>query len=194
MHDLKRLRFVTERYPHLQGLRLVPLGIPFLLSALWRNGQLPSVPGTAGHGAGYWFVGLIVIALVASSLVGRYYSRHFGSVEPERAKSDLLAAVGFLAIFFAAVWTQDQLASGPSIPALVIAIALGYVGVSGGGFRAHYLAVAILTLLFATLGPLGVPMQIREVLLDHLIGFGVIFVGIGDHLLLRGTLQPVPHV
>jgi len=194
MHDLKRLRFVTERYPHLQGLRLVPLGIPFLLSALWRNGQLPGVPGTTGYGAGYWFIGLLVVALAASSLVGRYYARHFGSVESERAKSDLLGSVGFLAIFFAAVWTQDQLASGPSIPALVIALALGYLGISGGGFRSHYFAVAILTLLFATLGPLGVPMQIREVLLDHLIGFGVIFVGIGDHLLLRGTLQPVPHV
>jgi hypothetical protein len=28
MNDLLRLRFVTERYPNLQGLRLISLGIP----------------------------------------------------------------------------------------------------------------------------------------------------------------------
>jgi hypothetical protein len=45
MHRLLRLRYVTERYEQLQGLRLVPLGIPFLLSSAWREGLFTWVPG-----------------------------------------------------------------------------------------------------------------------------------------------------
>jgi hypothetical protein len=29
MNDIRRLPYVTEHHPHLEGLRVVPLGMPF---------------------------------------------------------------------------------------------------------------------------------------------------------------------
>ncbi len=194
MDDLKRLRFVTERYPHLQGLRLLPLAVPFLISALWRNGQLAGFPGTAGRGAAYWFLGLTLAALVVSTLMGTYYSRRFGSVEPTTRVHSLLAGVGYLSVLAAAIWAQDQFQTTLSIPIVLIALGLCYVGATGGQLRTHYLALGALALLFAALGPFGASFHAREVLLDALIGFGFILIGVGDHRLLRGTLQPVAHV
>jgi hypothetical protein len=194
MHDLQRLRFVTERYPHLQGLRLIPLGLPFLVSAAWRDGQLAWVPGTHGPGAGFWFFGLMIAALSLSVALGRYYRRRFGSVQPARQATGALLGLLFLALFFGSLWTQDLLSPKLSLPAIVIGTALGYVGVAGGQLRTHYIALAALCLCFATLGSFGVPLHARDVLLDDLIGIGLIVIGVGDHLLLRRTLEPVSHV
>jgi hypothetical protein len=77
---------------------------------------------------------------------------------------------------------------------VVIAVALGWLGVTGGQPRAHYLALAGLCLVFAALGALGISVETRDALLDNLIGVGLIVIGIGDHMLLRRTLEPVSRV
>ncbi len=194
MHDLHRLRYVTERYPHLQGLRLAPLGVPFLLSAAWRNGQLSWVPGTSGHGPGYWFLGLMALALIVSIALARHYRQRFGSVQPARRLKGPLLLCGFLALFFASIWAQDEFYSAISLPAVVIGVALAYLGVAGGQLRAHYIALAAACLGFATLGTFGVSVHARSVLLDEFTGIGLIVIGVGDHLLLRRTLEPVSNV
>ena len=194
MHDLHRFRYVTERYPHLQGLRVAPLGVPFLLSAAWRAGQLSWVPGTSGYGAGYWFLGLMALALIVSVALARYYRQRFGSVQPGRRLKGPLLFCGFLALFSASIWAQEQFSSAVSLPAVVIGTALGYLGVSGGQLRIHYLTLAAVALGFATLGTFGVSVHARDVLLDELIGIGLIVIGVGDHLLLRRTLEPVSNV
>jgi hypothetical protein len=38
-----------------------------------------------------------------------------------------------------------------------------------------------------------VPFHTREVLLDRLVGAGLVVIGVGDHLILRLTLVPVSH-
>lgn len=194
MDELQRLRFVTERYAHLQGLRLVPLGIPFLISAAWRDGQLAWVPGTEGHGAGYWFALLMLLALGISGAVGGSYREHFGSVQPAHPWKAVLALFAFLAVFLGSVWAQQTYGWIVSLPAILIGTALGYLGVVGGQPRTHYLALSALCLVFAMLGSFGVPFHARDVLLDDLIGIGLIVIGVGDHLLLRRTLEPVSHV
>jgi hypothetical protein len=191
MHDLHRFRYVTERYPHLQGLRVAPLGVPFLVSAAWRRGQLSWVPGTSGHGPGYWFLGLMALAFIVSIALARYYRQRFGSVQPARRLEGPLLFCGFLAVFFASTWAQDQFSSAVALPAVVIGVALGYLGVAGGHLRTHYIALAAVCLGFATLGTFGVPVHARDVLLDDLVGVGLIVIGVGDHLLLRRTLEPV---
>lgn len=194
MYDFQRLRFVTERYPHLQGLRLVPLGFVFLVSAAWRDEQLSWLSETAGQAAGFWFMGLLIVALTLSSLLGRYYRRHFGTVQPERRAKGPLLFILFVALFAAAAWAQDSLRTHLSLPLVVIGILLAYLGLAGGQRRSHYLALAAGCLVFANLADFGVPLHARSVLLDDLIGVGLIVIGLGDHLLLRRTLEPVPHV
>ena len=194
MDEFERLSYVTRRYAHLQGLRLVPLGIPFLASAAWRDGQLRWVPGTSGEGPTYWFVGLFLAALVVASAMTLYYRRRFGTVHQERGLRGPLLLSGFLLVFALSFWLQTILPAAVSWPAIVIGTALAYIGMSGGHPRTHYLALAAVCLVFATLGTFGVPFHVRDVLLDDLIGIGLIVVGIGDHLLLRRTLAPVAHV
>ena len=48
--DADRLRYVTQRYPQLQGLRLLLLAALFLLSAAWRAGWVHlHLPGHAAR-------------------------------------------------------------------------------------------------------------------------------------------------
>jgi hypothetical protein len=193
MDHLQRLRYVTERYDQLQGLRLVPLGIPFLLSAAWRDGEFAWVPGTTGLGAHIWFVSLITAAVGLSTLAKTYYQRRFGKVQSVATVKTPLAAFAFTVMFVLAASTQADPTS-ISVPAIIVALGLGYVGLVGGMARLHYLAMAGVVALFAMLGPFGVPVHTRDVVLDQLLGIGFIVTGLGDHLLLRDTLMPVPHV
>lgn len=193
MDRLQRLRYVTERYEQLQGLRLAPLGIPFLLSAAWRDGQLSWVPGTNGIGAHVWFASLVCGAIGLSLIAKNYYRRRFGNVQSAATIKTPLAAFVFTAMFVLAAAVQGD-SSPLSVPAIIIALGLGYVGLVGGIPRPHYLAMAGLVTLFSLLGPLGVPLHTRDVLCDQLFGIGFLVIGLGDHLLLRDTLVPVTHV
>src|SRR5258708_36853149 len=80
MDDLRRMHYVTEHYEQLQGLRLLPLGVPFLLSSLWRLTRPGPAPFLSASG---WAV-LLASAIVVPALIGRYYSRHFGHTHPLR--------------------------------------------------------------------------------------------------------------
>lgn len=192
MDRLQRLRYITERYEQLQGLRLIPLGIPFLLSAAWRDGHLSWMPWTEGKGARVWFVLLMALAFTVSRAVRIYYRHHFGDVQPAATVKAPLAAFVFVALFILAI----SIPGGPqpvSIPALVIAVGLAWVGVVGGQIRPHYLAIAAFVAVFAVLGLLDVPVHTRDVIFDQIVGVGLIVVGIGDHLILRRSLVPVSH-
>lgn len=194
MESLRRLRFVTERYPHLQGLRLVPLGFPFLISGAWRSGSLAGIPEITGIAPRYLFLLLLIAAMVVSALAGRYYRRQFGTVQPQGGVRRATGVVVFLAAFVAAGWAQDAFALVVALPAALVAVALAWLGFAGGHVRMHYLALAALCLVFASLGALGIPIDTRDALLDNLIGLGLIVIGLGDHLLLRRTLEPVSRV
>lgn len=190
MDYLHRLRYVTERYEQLQGLRLVPLGIPFLLSSAWRSGHLTSVPGSSGIGPRIWFVALIVVAVALSIRTKAYYERRFGDVQSARAVKAPLAAFVFAALFILSVSVPPDGKTTVSAPAVIIGLGLGYLGVAGGLFRHHYVLIAVCVMFFAALGPLGVPVHTRAVLWDQLMGTGFVLIGVGDHLLLRRTLLP----
>jgi hypothetical protein len=194
LDHLQRLRYVTERYEHLQGLRLVPLGLPFLLSAAWRGGHLTSLPGTSGMGPRVWFAALVALAVALSLLVKVYYERRFGDVQSTVRLEAPLAAFVFSALFILAASLQRETHPALSIPAVIVALGLGYLGIVGGLLRPHYVVMAISVAAFAVLGPLGVPYHTRDVLWDQLIGVGFVVIGVGDHLLLRRTLVPVTHV
>jgi len=194
MDHLQRLRYVTERYEQLQGLRLVPLGIPFLLSSAWRSGHLTSVPWTSGIGPRIWFVFLVAAAVALSLATKTYYERRFGDVQSALTIKTPLAAFVFTALFILSVSLPRDVQATVSIPAVIIALGLGYLGMVGGLLRHHYLMIALCVVVFAALGPFGVPLHTRAVLWDELIGIGFVVIGVGDHLLLRRTLVPVAHV
>src|SRR5438105_439270 len=77
--DVRRTLYIAEHYAHLQGLRLVPLGVCFLLSAAWRAGLLSWLPGSVGRGAQLWFLTSFLIAVVASWPIGSWYRHRMGA-------------------------------------------------------------------------------------------------------------------
>jgi hypothetical protein len=77
-----------------------------------------------------------------------------------------------------------------SAPALFVGIALAYVGLARGLIRKHYLMVAAAWFVFASLSGIGVPLNVRQIVFELVLGGGLIAAGIGDHLLLQQTLQP----
>jgi hypothetical protein len=132
---------------------------------------------------------------VALSLVTKtYYERRFGDVQSAMTLKAPLAAFVFTALFILAASLQPGIRAAVSLPAVIVALGLGYLGVVGGLLRLHYVMMAISVAAFAALGPLGVPYHTRDVLWDQLIGIGFMVIGVGDHLLLRRALVPVPRV
>jgi hypothetical protein len=119
-----------------------------------------------------------------------YYHRRFGEVRPAASIQASAAVFVFITVFVLAESLQIDPATVP-VPAIIVALGLGYVGLAGGRARPHYLTMAALVALFTMLGPLGVPRHTRDVLFDQLVGIGFIVIGAGDHLLLRDTLVPV---
>ncbi len=59
-----------------------------------------------------------------------------------------------------------------------------------GGARKHYIAIGVAFITLATLGALGLSPDVRHILLNVFMGFGLIVGGIGDHLVLRQALRP----
>lgn len=125
-------------------------------------------------------------------LAKAYYRRQFGDVAPAINVTAALSTSVFAGLLIVALTLPGE--TTVSVPALVGALGLGYVGVAGGHLRWHYVAVAGLVAVFSALGLVGVPVETRSVLFDLVIAFGFIVIGIGDHLLLRRTLVPVTHV
>src|SRR5262245_38529398 len=106
MDDLHRIHYVTGHYAHLQGLRLLPLSVPFLLAAVERMAGAPFVP------AGVWAV-IVVACLAAPSPIGRYYARRFGQARAPRWRSGMLTLFAACAAFLWFEWLQEILS--PSV-------------------------------------------------------------------------------
>jgi hypothetical protein len=76
------------------------------------------------------------------------------------------------------------------VPALFVGTALLAIGVSHGALRKHYLVIAGLWFAVATLASFGMSAATKDAALDMTIGVALIIAGMGDHWLLRDTLQP----
>ena len=191
MNRLEALHYVGSRYPHLQGLRLLPLAIPFLGSIAWSMGWLQWLPFTGGRGAERWFFAVFAVALVVAWALGKYYQRRIGDVivSPRQTFRSALWTLGFATTFILAMTLPFDESSPISWPLVVIAAGMARVAVIGGHVRLPYLATAIGGLILSVLGPLGVPGHMRSLLFDGLVCSALITIGISDHRLLTAALR-----
>jgi len=196
MRDRQTVRYITTHYARLQGLRLVPLGVVFLLSAAWRGGWLAWWPGAQGRGATGWFLALVACAVVISFPIRAWYERQFGTVRARLRDSGALPLVAFAALVGLATWYQLLFAPVLVLPVLIVGLILAMNGWRDLTVRPHYIAVGLAWALYACAQLLGVPGYARGVLFDFLIGAGLIVAGLGDHRALVSALTSAedPHV
>jgi hypothetical protein len=190
MTDLNHVGYVTAHYAQLQGLRLVPLGVPFLVSALWRGGWLPWWPSAEGAEAGSWFVLMLAAAVLVSYRIGASYHARFGAVQPLPGRSGAATLILSFVAFMALGWLQHQSGWQVSLPLMFGGVALFRLGLAAGALRKHYLVLACVCLLFALLRLTALSPRTLAVAHDLLIGVGLIVAGIGDDRVLRRVLRP----
>ena len=95
----------------------------------------------------------------------------------------------FLA-FVLLVAIQDTVAWRFPLPLVFLGAMLIVLGLAAAGLRNHYIAIAVAFMAWPSLAIVGVSLPVQQVLLDLLIGLGLIGGGVGDHLILRHLLQP----
>jgi len=188
--DIARLRYVTSRYPQLQGLRLVPLSIVFLASAAWRARLLPLPWDNQPRVPELWFFAALVMAVLVSFVLRLWYTKRIGSVGQYASGSAALPLLATAVAAAAAVWLQIMLYWHLSLPAVTVAMALLAVGVAHFQYRRHYVAAAAVLLAFALLPLGGWGSEALSAALDGAIGLSMLIAALGDHLLVVRTLRP----
>jgi hypothetical protein len=183
----RELRYVTQHYAQLQGLRLLPVGVLFLMSATWRAFGPHSTDGVTM--ARLWFFGGLVTAVVVSFMIRAWYQKRFGFVSQPiyRGAPPLIAL--FIGCVIAA-WLADRWDWVVSWPWILVGTALLAIGVTHRARRKHYLAVTAVWFAALSAGAFGASVPVRGALVDLAIGLGLIIAGFGDHQLLQRTLQP----
>jgi hypothetical protein len=189
--SLDRLRFITRNYSGLQGLRMVPLGVTWLILGAMRQwgGE------TAKIFARGWEAPLTLIAVFSSYLVGRFfYLPRYGHIKlpstgisTESTKRDrLLATVILLGGLAAVVWATFG-KSQPLVDWFVVIAALAMIVVGlNGRFWRHYTILG-LTLLVLGIMPgfhLISEQQFHEGVDYFAVGSALAVAGLIDHLIL----------
>jgi hypothetical protein len=186
---LRRVGYVTSRYPQLQGLRLVPLAVVFLLSACWRAGLL-RLPGDHTHyGPEVWFSSGVVIAVMLSYLARAWYARHVGAIGQRYVQNAAIPIVATCALIGAASAVQLAFAWHVSLPIAAVAMVLFVIGVRHYGYRGHYVLAAALLALLSVLPLTRAPANLLAAAFDATIGVTLLIAAVGDHVLLMTTLR-----
>jgi hypothetical protein len=198
--DLRQIRYVTANYQQVQGLRNVAYGAAFVAGGL-VYALVPSAPWAIA--AAMW------VGIALNWLIGRYYQRTFGQVDPagsEWGSTPYAARIpivlgGFILIVAAVV---AGLALYVLLGLFGLAWSIGYALYlhRRGGLRLRpYWAVACaitaavslaILLPLPALAPLHHTSGMRPLLALYLVpmGLAMIVCGLLDHRLLLRTFAP----
>ena len=203
IHNLERVRYVTENYEQLQGLKMVPVGILMLtISALTL--LRVDLPGMSYKKETILFGVLLIIggmlgiavASLAAWVIGGRYERMYGKARqlPSSRRMVVLVVLGWIAFWIAPM--TDVVLQTPVYP---IYLVIGIAGIifwwPEKRFRVHYLVAAVTFLIVGFLPLTGMlPGNYTEALWLLFLHFGVsvVVIGLLDHLLLVRTLKAVP--
>lgn len=203
IRDLERIRYVTQNYERLQGLKVLPVGVFMLMISaltLFRldlPGMTPEEEGTL-FGVLLFFGGLfgLLVAVLIGWVIGGRYERRYGKARRLRLSRRALVLIFVGTVAFYVADTVDAALPIPFYPSYLI---LGAAGVvfwwPERRFRSHYLAAAAVFVIVGLLPLLGVlPENYAEVpgLIFLLLGLSTIAVGLLDHLLLVRTMKQLP--
>jgi hypothetical protein len=190
---LREIHAVTDNFFFWQGLRWIPLGVALLTYSAMRSADLP-----VARGVPEWIaLTLLGIALwLSTSVLGRYYVRHFGRVRGDASRHVVRTSVKWLVVYPAivvAMLVDTEFRPPLVLSGLAFAIAIEAYRQSTGGGRWHYSAFAIGLVAFSIL-PLFGALPTGKQGLTPLIGIvGLIYIvgGVLDHRALVRILAPI---
>jgi MFS family permease len=183
-YDLEQIRYVTQNYSNLQGLRLIPLGLWLLIVGLVTI---------------EFAIPLLLAAWVLTWLIGVYYNRSFGKVRSLTSPSWKSYLVGLLALaaLIAAAVADRYLKLPVNLLGLTMATGLFLTWLQPAYRpRLHYLVVAVLVAAVSLLQLFGIPAA-NSTFYPVLAGsVGILLViligGLFDHLLLVRAFKALP--
>ena len=190
---LRQIHDVTDNFFFWQGLRWIPMGAALLGSAAALSPNLP-IPNSLRT----WIaLPMFVVALwLSTSVLGRYYARHFGRVRGDPSRHVTRTSVKWLIVYpgiIVAMVVDAKLGPPLVVSSLAFALAIEAYRESTGGGRWHYLVAAIGLVAFSVLPLFGV-VQTGKHALTPLIGIvGLIYIvgGVLDHRELVRVLSPI---
>jgi hypothetical protein len=188
--DLERIRYITQTYEALKGLKLVPFGLFIVISSFRQMGWT----GLGNEGDCTYTLPLFVVILALYIVADQYYTRTFGRVRVFK-NTPLLPVLILLGILFASIVLELALKTSVSLIGLTIAALLIYSGVKT---RRFYYTVAGAAMLAISLVPLflppvvsGKPFSTFGFWWTMLIGVSWIVLGLLDHWKLVHAMKPV---
>jgi hypothetical protein len=207
MEDFDRVRFLTENYTQLQGLKWIPIGLYFLFygafSLLFFDEPFFNEPfyGTIQASLAV----LLTVSVVAGVLwlhrvAGRYYERRYGHVRhrpwyEDRQPLSVVLGICVLLVLFLVNWIVHP---PVDLALLAFGTAMFVSCWPDRRFRLHYLIMTALFVGASFLPLLGVwstnLMQEPSTGNVFTLFFGLYYVvgGIFDHLLLVRTMKSIP--
>jgi hypothetical protein len=195
--ELATVQYVTSHFKALQGLRIVPFGLFFLMGAL---GSLAWTPWSGFMTAGIREDSLIIAAamFLLYGLISVYYRRRFGTVVPEE-KSDkqIRRAAALWGVFVVALIIDFYYRWPVNFMMLSLAACFAFAGFDGSRRYGQILlgAVCAVWAVFPLLlgrnesTPYEAVFGIPFAAWYGIVGITFVLVGIADHLLLVRTLR-----
>ena len=212
MSELRRIQFVTKFFPYLQGLRLLPIGLGMLGSALWAAWR--GSPGAVTLLRPEKLPVLLLAALPVLglyNLLGVYSADTYGMVrQPWTARRRVLRAMLTVSVLGMVMGILQR--SGPNSPAPT-GLFLGLLGLSftwcwirSNYMAHHYFVTGLVVMIFATVHALGYPpvgallqalpftsdAHCPEVTLFSTWGIALVVLGLLDHRMLVQSMRPIP--
>jgi hypothetical protein len=135
--ELDRIRYITQTYEALKGLKMVPFGL-FMMVIAFRDlgwtwlGETGDCTYTAP---------LLVMLVGLYFAIDKYYSRTFGVVRVQPKSSPLVYGLILMSIFFGAVAVEVAVKPPISLIGLTISALLIYVG--SRTRRGYYIAAGV---------------------------------------------------
>lgn len=197
MKDLSRVRFVTQNYRALQGLKLLPYAIWLfslaVVSGFWRNPPLVVV-------LAFCLLGYIIAGLL-SRLIENYYEHHFGRVDPKSKRQQWGEQVVWT-VSIVILWILTTMVQAKKTTSLTLILSTSATYFIMLCFRKDwrgwwpYVIIPVVTLVTG-MSPLVVGFPVDNYLASPLawayfvISLGLALQSIFDHLHFVRTFQPM---
>ncbi len=197
MNDMHRMQWITKNFENLKGMLLLPFGVYFLFLATWNFLKLGITE--TGKDIGIPTL-MIILTILATILIDRYYSHEMGRVKTTSNLMIFLMIIFILFVFFMVdyldMWINSQLNQPVSFTSIGWAFLFAFPFFSRK--QTVYIIFSLALILLAFLPTIGL-IPYHMVFNDQygvwgylLIGLGMIVGGLVDHYTLKKLLPHQP--